>query len=70
MNKFQIGTPECGWICAAVGAVIALMIVFLGFWNTVFVAALAAAGYFLGAVKDKGECVKTMINKIIPPKGE
>ena len=70
MKKFQIGTPECGWICAAAGAVAALMILFLGFWSTVFVAALAAAGYFLGAVEDKGECVKKLINKIIPPKGE
>jgi len=70
MRKFQIGTPECGMIVGIVGAVIALMILFLGFWRTAFVALLFAAGYFIGAVANKGEAVKTVVNKIFPPKDE
>lgn len=70
MRKFQIGTPECGIVMGVLGAVIAFMILFLGFWRTAFVALLFAFGYFIGAVANKGEAVKTVINKIFPPKDE
>jgi len=70
MRKFQIGTPECGLILGAVGVVIALMILFLGFWRAAFVALLFALGYFIGAVANKGEAVKTVVNKVFPPKDE
>lgn len=70
MRKFQIGTPECGIVMGVLGAVIAVMILFLGFWRTAFVALLFAFGYFIGAVANKGEAVKTVINKIFPPKDE
>lgn len=70
MRKFQIGTPECGIVMGVLGAVIAFMILFLGFWRTSFVALLFAFGYFIGAVANKGEAVKTVINKIFPPKDE
>jgi len=70
MRKFQIGTPECGITMGVIGAVIAFMILFLGFWRTAFVALLFALGYFFGAVANKGEAVKTVINKVFPPKDE
>lgn len=70
MRKFQIGTPECGIAMGILGAVIALMILFLGFWRTAFIALLFACGYFFGAVANKGEAVKTAINKVFPPKDE
>ena len=70
MRKFQIGTPECGLVYGVIGAVIALMILFLGFWRTAFVALLFGAGYFIGAVSNKGETVKNGINKVFPPKDE
>lgn len=70
MRKFQMGTPECGLAMGILGALIALMILFLGFWRTVFVAALFALGYFIGAVANKGEAVKTAVNKVFPPKDE
>ena len=70
MRKFQIGTPECGIVMGVLGAVIAFMILFLGFWRTAFVALLFAFGYFIGAVANKGEAVKTVINKTFPPKDE
>lgn len=70
MRKLQMGTPECGIACGIIGAVIALMILFLGFWRTAFVALLFAAGYFIGAVGNKGEAIKNGINRIFPPKDE
>ena len=70
MEKWKIGTPQCGIACAVLGAVLALMLLELGFWSTLFVALLAAAGYFFGATKEKGEALKELINKCFPPKGE
>ena len=70
MRKFQIGTPECGIAMGVIGAAVALMILALGFWRTAFVALLFAAGYFIGAVGNKGEAIKTVVNKVFPPKDE
>ena len=70
MKKFQMGTPECGLAMGILGVVIALLILFLGFWRTAFVALLFALGYFVGAVPNKGEAVKNAVNKIFPPKDE
>jgi len=70
MRKFQMGTPECGIALGLLGAVIALMILFMGFWRTAFVALLFAIGYFIGAVSNKGETVKNSINKVFPPKDD
>ena len=70
MRKFQMGTPECGMMLGILGALIALMILFLGFWRTAFIAVLFAFGYFIGAVANKGEAVKKVINKVFPPKDE
>jgi len=70
MEKFRVGTPLCGILFGAVGALIALMLLFLGFWRTLLVAVLFAAGYFVGAVKNKTEVLKALINKWFPPKGE
>lgn len=65
-----IGTPLCGMIFGVVGALIALMLLFIGFWRTLFVAVLFAAGYFLGASPNKPETVKKWINRLFPPKNE
>ena len=67
---FQVGTPLCGLVCGLVGAIIALMLLFFGFWRTVFVAALFAVGYFVGACANKTDTVKRGINKVFPPKAE
>ena len=70
-KKFpSIGTPLCGLIFGIVGALIALMLLYMGFWRTLFVAVLLAAGYFLGASANKQETVKRWINRLFPPKNE
>ncbi len=70
MEKFHVGTPLCGILFGVVGALIALMLLFLGFWRTLLVTVLFAAGYFVGAVQNKTEVLKALINKWFPPKGE
>lgn len=70
MEKFRVGTSLCGILFGVVGALLALMLLFLGFWRTLLVAAFFAAGYFVGAVKDKSGALKKIINKCFPPKGE
>ena len=67
---FQMGTPQCGLLLGAVGIVVAFLLLFLGFWRTVFVIALFGLGYFLGACPNKGDVIKNLINKLFPPKGE
>ena len=70
MERWKIGTPQCGILCGVIGALIALMLLYMGFWRTLFVALLAAIGYFIGANENKGEALKNVINKCFPPKGE
>lgn len=67
---FQVGTPQCGFLFAMVGVVIALMLIFLGFWNTLVTVLFALIGYALGAFTNKTVAIKSYINKIFPPKGE
>ena len=70
MRKFEMGTPECGVVLGLLGAVVAFMILFMGFWRTAFVALLFGCGYFVGAVSNKIETLKSVINRLIPPKNE
>lgn len=69
-DLFTIGTPACGALLAIVGAVLALMLIFIGFWKTLFVLALTAIGYLVGAVKNKSNLIKSIVNTVFPPKGE
>lgn len=64
------GTPACGLLCGVIGAVAALLMILLGFWNALLVIALAVVGVFLGAVKDKVQWLKNLLNKIIPSKDQ
>ncbi len=50
---FTRGTPECAVACAMAGIFAALLLLWGGVWVTLLVAALVAAGAFLGGVKDK-----------------
>ena len=70
MEKWKMGTPQGGAACAVLGALLALMLLFLGFWRTLVVALFAAGGYFIGGTQNKGEALKDLINRCFPPKGE
>ena len=65
---FTPGTPLCALAYAALGVILATLLLTIGFWKTLFVALLCAVGVFLGAVKDKASFLKNLINKLFPPK--
>lgn len=62
------GTPACGLLCGVLGVLVAILLLTIGFWKTLFVALLCALGVFLGAVKDKAAFLKNVINKLFPQK--
>ena len=64
----ETGTPACGLLCGILGVVIAALLLSIGVWKTLFVAALGALGLFLGGVKDKPGAIKALVNRLFPPK--
>lgn len=66
----RVGTPACGAFMALLGTVLALLLVYIGFWRTLLVAVFAALGYFAGASPNKTESIKRLINRVFPPKDE
>lgn len=64
----RMGTPLCGVVLGIVGVVVALMLLFIGFWRTLLVALFFAVGYFIGATSNKSETIKSVINRLLPPK--
>jgi uncharacterized membrane protein len=65
-----IGTKQCGWLIGLCGAALAFMLLFLGFWRTLLIAAFFTVGYLFGSNNQKIISIKNFINKIFPPKGE
>lgn len=64
------GTRACGLLCAVLGVTLAALLLTIGFWRTLFVVALGAAGMFIGGVKDKGQFIKNLVNRLFPPKDQ
>lgn len=64
------GTPLCGLVCGVCGIVIAVLMLTIGFWKTLFVALMCAAGMFCGAVSNKLEWIKKTINRLFPQKDD
>lgn len=65
---FKPGTPQYGLIWGIGFVVLAFLLLFIGFWKTLFVVLLFVIGLFIGAVKDKQTFIKNLINKIFPPR--
>lgn len=61
-----VGTPQCAVACAFLGAVIAVLFLTIGFWKTLFIALFVFAGLFAGGVSDKGECVRSVTEAVLP----
>ena len=64
------GTPQCGVLCALLGAVVAFLLLWAGFWKTLFIVLLAALGAFLGGVQDKKESIRRVVNRLFPPRND
>ena len=67
-NVFKVGTPECAVFCGVLAMVLGLLLLTVGFWNTVWIALFGAAGGFLGGVNDKKQILKNVLNRVIPDK--
>ena len=51
---------------AAVGVLAACMFMWLGFWKTLFILAMAGLGAYLCGADNKRETLKRLINRIVP----
>ena len=62
------GTPVCGIIIGLALVALGALVMLIGFWQTLILAALFAIGYFLGTVENKSDFIKNTANKLIPNK--
>ena len=68
VSIFKVGTPECAIFSCAAAVGVGLLLLTVGFWNTLWIALLGAAGGFLGGVRNKKEILKNVLNRVIPDK--
>ena len=66
--SFKKGTPGFGMTLGLIFAGIGALVMAIGFWKAMLLAALFAIGYFLGAVEDKGRFFRDTANRVIPEK--
>lgn len=62
------GTKRFGIVCGCAAVFLGILLMTIGFGRLLVLAVLFAAGYFLGAVKNKGPFVKKVVNRLIPDK--
>ena len=68
MNNFKRGTPGFGVFLGALFLAAGALIMLIGFWKTLALAALFTVGYFLGSVQDKAAFMKEAMDKVVPDK--
>ena len=62
------GTPLCALAYAALGVILATLLLTIGFWRTLFIAVFAALGALAGGIGNKRDAVRVAINRSFPPK--
>lgn len=65
---FTPGTPLCALAYAALGVILATLLLTIGFWRTLFIAVFAALGALAGGISNKRDAVRVAINRSFPPK--
>ena len=65
---FTPGTPLCALEYAALGVILATLLLTIGFWRTLFIAVFAALGALAGGIGNKRDAVRVAINRSFPPK--
>ena len=65
---FTPGTPLCALAYAALGVILATLLLTIGFWRTLFIAVFAALGALAGGIGNKRDAVRIAINRSFPPK--
>lgn len=61
---------KSGLIGAGIGAVLAALLLFIGFWKTLLVLVFAGAGYWIGVNGLLKGGVKETINRVVPGKDD
>jgi len=54
-------------IGAVFGVSLALMLIFFGFWQTVFIIVCGLVGYYLGVRFDHDEDLRGFLERVLPP---
>ena len=62
------GTPGFGILIGTCLVALGVLVMLIGFWKTLILAALFGIGYFLGTVENKSEFMKNAANRLIPDK--
>ena len=65
---FTPGTPLCALAYAALGVILATLLLTIGFWRTLFIAVFAALGALAGGIGNKRDAVRVAINRSFPHK--
>lgn len=65
---FTPGTPLCALAYAALGVILATLLLTIGFWRTLFIAVFAALGALAGGIGNKRDAVRVAINRSFLPK--
>lgn len=54
------------WIGALIGLIVALLLLFLGFWKVLFILLCIGLGYFIGQYFDGDEAFENLIQRLFP----
>lgn len=68
MKKLRMGTPLMGVVLGLVLVLLGVLVMLIGFWKVLILAALFGIGYFIGNIEHPGNYVKETANRIIPDK--
>ena len=68
MFQFKKGTPGYGLVIGICFVILGVLLLTIGFWKTLLLAALFAVGFFLGTVENKEQFLKDTANRLIPEK--
>lgn len=69
-SGFKPGAPAAKFCFGLLFFGIALLIVLLGFWKALFIAAMTALGVLIGSAETIGKATAKLIDKVIPPKNQ
>ena len=64
------GSLLCSVVYGVFGVIVAVLLLTIGFWKTLFILVFAAAGVILGAVGNKKNAVRDAVNRRFPAKDE
>ena len=64
------GSVRCSVAYAAIGVLVAVLLLTIGLWRTLFIFAFGAVGALLGGIGDKKAAVRDVVNRRFPAKDE